>query len=222
MLIQKAVTIKNRQITLYIGDEREPLRQKMEEGCPVLFWEKEGCSAAGFPYIMQDEETLEDEEFLEEVVLRSIGEPKEIGCFGEYTIRELTARDVNELLLLYKENSASPWVEPFFQTREEGNVYLKEYIQSVYALNRPGIYAIYKEEIFLGICGFTEKPEGTELSYALLQKYQGQGIMIAACQSLLQKYGREGVYVRVARENIRAVHLAEKLGIKIIFSIPKA
>ncbi|MCQ2522078.1 MAG: GNAT family N-acetyltransferase [Lachnospiraceae bacterium] len=224
MLVIRKVTLQNKEYEIVVSDDAQELLLKQKEGAIVIYLEREGSYAYQFPYVIQELEALEDEEYLMDVVYRTLGIPKTILSFEKYILRELGEKDVKDLLVLYKENEGNASVEPFFKTEEEGMVYIRDYKNGVYALDRDGIYGIFLKEIlgqevFVGLAGFTEKEEGKELSYALLARYQKQGIMEKVCQRLLeQQKGR--VFVRVQKGNERAIHLAEKLGIETLCTGP--
>lgn len=193
--------------TLTISDEEEKLL--MVNG-PVLYLETIKPATHHFDYIAIEESVLEDEEYLTEITLRQLGKPLPILSTKRFLIRELCLQDIPDLSLLFQENEGNPFFTPFFQTCEEGEVYLKDYIKYTYALGRKGIYGIFIEGQFAGLAGFTEKEEGLELSYGLLKKYQKRGIAYEAT-SLLVKELLDPIIIRVSKDNLPACRLAEKL-----------
>ena len=98
--------------------------------------------------------------FLNEVYCRHYKKPLTITTTNRCIIRELTTRQLPELLQLQEENKNNPSGCFFPQnctTYAEAEEFLQNYIKNQYAFYGYGIYGIFNKEneTFLGIVGFS-------------------------------------------------------------------
>ena len=113
----------------------------------------------GTPWLILDTDALSPF-FLNEVYCRHYKKPLTIITTNRCIIRELTTRQLPELLQLQEENKNNPSGCFFPQTcttYTEAEEFLQNYIKNQYAFYGYGIYGIFNKENenFLGIAGFS-------------------------------------------------------------------
>ena len=113
----------------------------------------------GTPWLILDTDGLSPF-FLNEVYCRHYKKPLTITTTNRCIIRELTTRQLPELLQLQEENKNNPSGCFFPQnctTYAEAEEFLQNYIKNQYAFYGYGIYGIFNKEneTFLGIAGFS-------------------------------------------------------------------
>lgn len=116
-------------------------------------------SLMGTPWLILDTDALSPF-FLNEVYCRHYKKPLTIITTNRCIIRELTTRQLPELLQLQEENKNNPSGCFFPQTcttYTEAEEFLQNYIKNQYAFYGYGIYGIFNKENenFLGIAGFS-------------------------------------------------------------------
>lgn len=116
-------------------------------------------SLMGTPWLILDTDGLSPF-FLNEVYCRHYKKPLTITITNRCIIRELTTRQLPELLQLQEENKNNPSGCFFPQnctTYAEAEEFLQNYIKNQYAFYGYGIYGIFNKEneTFLGIAGFS-------------------------------------------------------------------
>lgn len=129
-------------------------------------------SLMGTPWLILDSDVL-NPFFLEEVYCRYYHLPVTITTTKRCIIRELTLKQLPELLQLQEENKGNPsgcFFPPNCRTHSEAEEFLLNYIKNQYTFYGYGIYGIFKKEnnTFLGIAGFspTENISGQNKSNA--------------------------------------------------------
>lgn len=75
---------------------------------------------------------------------------------------------------------------------------------------------IYMDGVRVGGVGIFETYEGIELSYFLLQEYEGMGIMTYVLHRLLLSLRGQKVYCNILKENARSLRVLERLGFEIV------
>lgn len=116
-------------------------------------------SLMGTPWLILDTDALSPF-FLNEVYCRHYNQPLTITTTNRCIIRELTTKQLPELLQLQEENKTNPSGCFFPQTcttYTEAEEFLQNYIKNQYAFYEYGIYGIFNKEneAFLGISGFS-------------------------------------------------------------------
>lgn len=116
-------------------------------------------SLMGTPWLILDTDALSPF-FLNEVYCRHYNQPLTITTTKRCIIRELTTKQLPELLQLQEENKNNPSVCFFPQTcttYAEAEEFLQNYVKNQYAFYGYGIYGIFNKENenFLGIAGFS-------------------------------------------------------------------
>lgn len=182
----------------------------------------------GTPWMILDADALSPF-FLREVYCRHHHIHLMITTTARCTIRELTVKQLPELLLLQKENKNNPSGCFFPQnccTTVAAETFLLDYIKNQYSFYGYGIYGIFKktDDTFLGIAGFSplENTEDyyVEIGYSILKEWQRQGFASEALPALLhfeKEYLRfTEVITRIEKENIASIRLAKKNLLRII------
>lgn len=116
-------------------------------------------SLMGTPWLILDIDALSPF-FLEEVYCRYYHLPVTITTTKRCTIRELTLKQLPELLQLQEENKGNPsgcFFPPNCRTHSEAEEFLLNYIKNQYTFYGYGIYGIFEKEhnAFMGIAGFS-------------------------------------------------------------------
>ena len=116
-------------------------------------------SLMGTPWLILDTDALSPF-FLNEVYCRHYKKPLTITTTNRCIIRELTTRQLPELLQLQEENKNNPSGCFFPQniiSHTEAEEFLQNYIKNQYSFYGYGIYGIFNKENenFLGIAGFS-------------------------------------------------------------------
>ncbi|MCI7271067.1 MAG: GNAT family N-acetyltransferase [Anaerobutyricum soehngenii] len=182
----------------------------------------------GTPWMILDADALSPF-FLREVYCRHHHIPLMITTTSRCTIRELTVKQLPELLLLQKENKNNPSGCFFPQnccTTVAAETFLLDYIKNQYSFYGYGIYGIFKktDDTFLGIAGFSplENTEDyyVEIGYSILKEWQRQGFASEVLPALLH-FEKEYLYfteviTRIEKENIASIRLAKKNLLRII------
>ncbi len=116
-------------------------------------------SLMGTPCLILDTDALSPF-FLSEVYCRHYKQPLTIVTTNRCIIQELTTEQLPELLQLQEENKnnlSGCFFPQTCTTHEEGEEFLRNYIENQYSFYGYGIYGIFKKqnENFLGIAGFS-------------------------------------------------------------------
>lgn len=143
----------------------------------------------GTPWMILDADALSPF-FLKEVYCRHHHIPLTIATTSRCTIRELTVKQLPELLLLQKENKSNPSGCFFPQncyTTVAAETFLLDYIKNQYSFYGYGIYGIFKktDDTFIGIAGFSplENTEDyyVEIGYSILKNGKDRDLHQKLC-----------------------------------------
>lgn len=235
--LQQTGENENRDILLCDTDRL--LEQACRIPCPriaVSHSANKGESLMSCPWLICSPEAL-NEHFLNQVWCRYHKYPISILETERCILRELTLSDLPGLMKLQEENDSDPSA-CFFPPElfpEEAEKYLNNYINQQYPFYGYGYYGILlrqpAEHPLIGIIGLSatatedrEEETGTEIGYALLEKYQGRGICSEILPALLQYiqfyYSPDPVVARIRRDNIASIRLASKNLLDIILTDP--
>lgn len=218
-------------ITITLCDTDEAIQRHRMAGLPVIAVSHDGNSSEelmGTPWLILSPEAL-TRDFLYKVYCRHYERPMWILETERCRLRELSAEDFDALLLLQEENAQNPEGCFFPAGCDNPEDFLMNYIRHQYPFFDFGLYAVLEKETgnFMGIAGFTGITEiasdgislSTEVSYALLQKYQHRGFAKEVLFALLAHGRKTGEFrqftARIRPENTSSVALARKCGIKI-------
>lgn len=171
------------------------------------------------------------EAYLSMVEARVKGLPLTISRGQFVTLRELSMDDLEDIWN-YFEHEKPPFIESFFDTKEEAVEYLKRYISEVYDFYGYGLWGVFDNFSgeFAGIVGFTPRENDKdyiengcevymdlELGYGIREKFQRQGYAYEACRMAIafadDNIEYDSVIVKIDPDNVAAKALAKKLGI---------
>lgn len=185
-------------------DEQLREREKKENKCILIRNAVESLTAL-------------DRDYLEAVYCRRKGIPRLIIMTDRLIIRELCCSDRDALMEIYDSNEKSRFFEAFYDNKKEAEVFLKNYIETVYDFYGYGIWGIClnretsegrcgkdfwnnaggnkyfgmcNKERIIGIIGFTPRKDALELGYALTKEYQGKGY-ISEARRAVTEYARD-------------------------------
>lgn len=174
------------------------------------------------PVLILDASALTPE-YLDEIFHRHYGLPLTILETDRVFLREFTMNNLNDLILLDKENEGQPdacFFPADYKSYDDRQAFLSDYISHQYPFYGYGIYGIFQKEgeVFIGISGFASGDilrDHVPVSYAILQKYQGKGYAKEAVAPL-SGYAKEyfefsGCYARIRPENQPSIRLVEGL-----------
>lgn len=145
-----------------------------------------------------------------------------IGETERLVIREMTPEDTDALYQLYEDKSVVEFMEDLPANKDEEKEYIADYIDKVYSFFGFGMWLVKLKETgeIIGRVGFQnyEEEDLVELGFMIVPKHQHKGYAYEACKAAIT-YMREEFpeYQRMARckaENIKAIRLCKKLGIK--------
>ncbi|MCI5700445.1 MAG: ribosomal protein S18-alanine N-acetyltransferase [Lachnospiraceae bacterium] len=118
------------------------------------------------------------------------------------TIREMTFEDLDQVMIIERENFSVPWTEEGFFT---------------YLLRMDALFLVAEEaDRVLGYCGvIMAADEGDITNVSVKKDCQGRGIGSALVTELIQRTGQAGIntlFLEVRAGNRTALSLYEKMG----------
>ncbi len=159
-----------------------------------------------------------------------LGEPGTIGESKRVLVRESVPEDAPVVRQIYQDARCSRFLEPLAlpqipgveaDAEEAYAEYLRLYGRYQYPFYGYGIWTVVEQESGrpIGWAGITaeshEGAEGLYLGYALLPAYWGCGLAKEACGLILdfvqEQELDERVYIRLQRDNLRSLRLAQAL-----------
>lgn len=134
-------------------------------------------------------------------------------------LRPFTHQDLDALLAIYGDEDTNiflPWFP--LKTKEEARLLYEEKYEKVYEKPRGYHYAVClkSDNIPIGYV-HVSVDDSHDLGYALRKTAWGKGIIIEACQAVLQQVKKDGyLYVTATHDinNPRSGHVMEKLGMQ--------
>lgn len=161
-----------------------------------------------------------DYDFLKKIYERHHGIPWTILETECLFVRELALSDLDALFELYAYEGMTDYMEGLYSYEEEYR-YQKAYIENMYRFFGYGMWLVFEKETgkLVGRAGVEHREElegELELGYAIGTPWQKKGYATEVCQAILsyvrEQLGFEKVCSLVQPENLRSVHLLEKLG----------
>ncbi|MCD8326659.1 MAG: GNAT family N-acetyltransferase [Lachnospiraceae bacterium] len=188
-----------------------------------------GCGFDGFDNVCIRADLLTEREKLL-MWQHHRGEPGTIGESGRLLVRESTEDDAGVLREIYQDERCGQFLEPLLPesvleethggSQEAYAQYLRMYRKYQYPFYGYGIWSVVEKGSgrtvgWAGLTWETHEEEGLHLGYALLPEFWGRGLAREACLLILE-FVREQeladrVYIRVQKDNLRSVRLAEAL-----------
>ena len=140
-------------------------------------------------------------------------------------IREFALEDIDQLFELYSDSNLTRYVEPLLEYEDELE-YQKNYIKYMYEFYGYGMWLVFdkKNGNLIGRAGLEHRNCGEnielEIGYLISKEYQGKGIALEVCQSILY-FAQTNLDFKtmncfIHKDNIASISLAQKLGFKYV------
>ena len=211
---------------LYITDDASKARKAKEAGAAVLIYlhpGNAGESFGGFRFCIEGFEDA-DATYYTRIYQREKHIPWTIGETERLIIREMVPGDTEALYDLYKDKSVVTYMEDLPENREDEEVYIREYIDKVYAVFGFGMWVILLKETgeLLGRVGFqnSEEENVVEIGFMISSKHRNQGYAYEACRAALGYMKEEYDYLQIRakchKDNRPAICLCKRLGVECI------
>lgn len=212
--------ISKEQVFAVVRDDHLA-KELQKQGIAVAVEELPG-KRSGFSSVVQSVQELAYEDFLY-LYQRQKGIPREILKTNRTRVREFCMGDLDALMELYAQPGIAKWT-PGLQSYEEEAAYQKDYIRYMYGLVGYGMWLVLDKESgqLIGRAGIesneTCEAGEAELGYVIHPAFWNRGIATEVCRAILKYAGEEfGIcrfFVRIKKENVSSLAVAEKLGIK--------
>lgn len=215
---ERKIIIDGQVHTVLISDEQEALLAAHAAGRAIVgFWDRksggESVDLSPAQYVVESPEDVDDE-YLEQVVRRTIGLPWIIGTTERLAIREFTMDDISTVP---REEGDAPEDEIFYTPEK-----LKEYIRCQYGFYQYGIWALIRKSDGrlvgkAGVASYTPEDgvPGVELGYHIFSPYRNQGYAVEACKEILAYAAvhlDSPVYARIDASNEASIRVAASCG----------
>ncbi len=197
-------------------------------------------------YLFEDFLSI-DESFIRMVHNHCFNEPWYVLETKRLRIREMSTKDIDDLMDIYSDSDITQYMEGLFG-REEELKYIEQYIANIYGFYGYGMWIVEKKDgTVIGRAGIEYydsemksenhitgiycnnhnyvKPEHEKysqlLGYVIGTKYQHKGYGFEACRAIMDYavniLGIEEIKVNIHKDNKKSIGLAKKLG--FIFEI---
>lgn len=162
--------------------------------------------------------------FIENVLLRSQGEPIIITSTKRLLIRELAVSDIKDIYPIYQDPNIRKYIDNIDDYLENEIEKQKAYIHNVYSFYGYGLWGVFSKTTggLIGRCGIENQiVDGKEeimLSYLLDSNHWGYGYAVECCNAVL-KYAAEELDIKriiavIDYDNSRSIKTAQKIGMK--------
>ncbi len=177
------------------------------------------CRIYGVSYVTDSVDNI-DEAFVRQVFCRRWGLPLVIKETNRLIIREVCARDVENICRLYEDVENVRYL-PKIASYEEELELCSAYIKNMYGLYGYGLWGVFLKENdrLIGRAGLEHRRIGeetfVEIGYMIDRKFQGQGYGYEAAKAVVDfagEYGVDELIAYINEKNTPSVKLAEKLG----------
>lgn len=137
-------------------------------------------------------------------------------------VRETTIDDIDSFYKIYSDPSMTEYMEGLFENPDDERKYTADYISKVYGLMGFGVWTVVdkKSGEIMGRAGFSIRGgfEDIELGFLIAVPFQGRGYATEVCSAIMN-YGKEELgfdhlLAFVKKDNIKSIHVCEKLGFK--------
>ena len=166
-----------------------------------------------------------DFDYIKQVFNRFHHIPLTIAETKRCIIREFALEDIDQLFELYSDSNLTRYVEPLLDYEEELE-YQKNYIKYMYEYYGYGMWLVFDKENgnLIGRAGLEHRNCGEkielEIGYLISKEYQGKGIALEVCQSILDfaqtNLDFKTINCFIHKDNIASISLAKKMGFKYV------
>ena len=166
-----------------------------------------------------------DFDYIKQVFNRFHHIPLTIAETKRCIIREFALEDIDQLFELYSDSNLTRYVEPLLDYEDELE-YQKNYIKYMYEYYGYGMWLVFDKENgnLIGRAGLEHRNCGEnvelEIGYLISKEYQGKGIALEVCQSILY-FAQTNLDFKtmncfIHKDNIASISLAKKMGFKYV------
>lgn len=205
---------------LCITDCEEEMKTVKGMGYPCICVETGGYRIYGADLVVEKAELIHLE-VCESVYNRYYQIPSVILETQRLIVRETVPEDANDLYEIYEDGNGC-YLDPLPESMEEEQKILSFYFQNIYGFYGYGMWSVVEKEsgAVIGRAGVEngeiEEKGILELGYVIGRAWQGKGYGFEAAEAVLryakEKMGEEEVYLKIDRDNLPSIRLAEKLG----------
>ncbi len=163
--------------------------------------------------------------YLNEVCLRSNGEPVTIATTNRLIIKELAVSDTDSLLQLYKDKDVVNYIDSMDDDDEVEAEKIDAYFKTIYPFYGYGLWGVFQKGTneLIGRCGIQNQmidgKQEIELSYMIGKQYWCNGYALEACQHILRiansRFDINRIVAAIDTRNASSIHLAIKLGMTL-------
>lgn len=217
-------TEKKKGKMLCITDSKIELESVKKRGFPCIYveTEKEGEFIYGAELVAEEAEDL-TKELCQSVYRRFYQIPSVVSETPRLILRETVPKDTEELYRIYE---GEMYLDPLPEDPEEEKRILASYFRNMYGIYGYGIWSVIEKESgkLIGRAGIEngEKDQKgiLELGYLIGKQWRRKGYAYEAAKAVI-RYAQENtteekMYMRIHRENIPSLKLAQKLGFEKI------
>lgn len=216
------LSINERQNALLISGEESKIQEANNHEIAVLGLETvKKDTFLPCTYIIEDLFSLTKQE-AERIYAREKNIPVVVMETERMIIREMSAKDIDLLYLLYEDAENTHYVEPLFSNREEEIAYINDYSRMIYRFYDLGMWLLFHKETgeLIGRAGVEPmNDEGEtvlELGYLISRKWQRQGYATESCKGILEYVRQMEQYpyvdALIELENTESIGFIQALG----------
>ena len=216
------LSINERQNALLISGEESKIQEANNYEIAVLGLETVKKDIfLPCTYIIEDLFSLTKQE-AERIYAREKNIPVVVMETERMIIREMSAKDIDLLYLLYEDAENTHYVEPLFSNREEEIAYINDYSRMIYRFYDLGMWLLFHKETgeLIGRAGVEpmdhEGETVLELGYLICRKWQRQGFATESCNGILEYVRQMEQYpyvdALIELENTESIGFIQSLG----------
>ena len=216
------LSINERQNALLISGEESKIQEANNYEIAVLGLETVKKDIfLPCTYIIEDLFSLTKQE-AERIYAREKNIPVVVMETERMIIREMSAKDIDLLYLLYEDAENTHYVESLFSNREEEIAYINDYSRMIYRFYDLGMWLLFHKETgeLIGRAGVEpmdhEGETVLELGYLIGRKWQRQGFATESCNGILEYVRQMEQYpyvdALIELENTESIGFIQSLG----------
>ena len=212
---------KDEVLCLVESDAQETCVKKEGMKCAGLLSSEDSGEQLSYCEILLETVEETDRQFWEEVYVRAFGYPVQIAETPRLLLRELTMKDIPELVKLYETEEREEFFPEWSEDEEELEERFRSYIKNMYGFYHFGMWAIFEKasgkmigRAGFGIADYLESSE-VDLGYYIADAYRCRGFAKEACEAVLaygeDRLGLEMCSAYISSENKPSLALIENL-----------